>query len=70
MTARQRFAHVLKAAREGSGMTQREFAAVLGLSQPRYCQLETGIGGDSYVRAAKMFLVLEEEFAVGLEDLV
>lgn len=32
----------LKTARENKGMTQREVARAIGVSQPAYCQFESG----------------------------
>lgn len=36
------FAHFIKAGRLKTGLYQREVAAMLGLSQAYYCQLESG----------------------------
>lgn len=63
------FARRIKQARLGAGYTQREFAPMLGVSQPRLSEFERGVGGESIIRAARLLKVLQEH-GVELEDLV
>ena len=70
MTELERFAEVLRRTHEDSGLTQREFAADLGISHASLNEYMQGQHSTGVRRAIRMLLALEERFAVRLRDLV
>lgn len=55
----------IKTAREKKGLTQRQVAEQIGISQPVYCDWENGDGVPSWARMKKIARVLE----VSLDEL-
>jgi antitoxin HigA-1 len=68
------FGNLLEAIRSGEGMTQVEFAKLLGLSRSHLCDIEKGRKTVSLARAAKLAKTLgysETQFVrLALQDMV
>ena len=70
MTEQQHFTALIRRVRERSGMTQREFARVLRIDQPKVSEWETGKHSQLFIEHARIMLALRDQFGVRLEDVI